>query len=140
MGSFRQKPVGWRYDSRRHSLAAKGISSRQYMMSQEQSQKLAGMMKGMLSDGRPETPEYDKVMRSQLANEQVMKISREAHELEAEGKLRRGDADRFITGDLTDKTKDFLNNTLSYGEYKKEVDRLWERYKTQNNTTLSFFG
>jgi hypothetical protein len=26
--SFRQKPLGWRYDSHRHYLAAKGISSR----------------------------------------------------------------------------------------------------------------
>jgi hypothetical protein len=28
MNSFRSKPLGWRYESQRHSLAARGISSK----------------------------------------------------------------------------------------------------------------
>jgi hypothetical protein len=32
MKSFRAKPVGWQYESHRHSLAAQGVSTKRYMM------------------------------------------------------------------------------------------------------------
>jgi hypothetical protein len=32
MNSFRSKPVGWRYESHRHALAAQGIASKRYFM------------------------------------------------------------------------------------------------------------
>jgi len=36
MRSFRSKPIGWRYESHRHSLAAKGIHSKKYFADQVQ--------------------------------------------------------------------------------------------------------
>ena len=33
--SFRQKPLGWRHDSHRHYLAAKGISTKRYFVRNE---------------------------------------------------------------------------------------------------------
>ena len=44
--SFRSKPVGWRYESARHSLAAKGIKTRYMAMSDDAQMKLRKRVEG----------------------------------------------------------------------------------------------
>ena len=128
MRSFRSKPSGWQYESHRHYLAAKGISTKHtYRADKFDYKRASDGLKSLFSDGRPETEDYGKSMKMQqvdnLRNEVVAKL----HKAQEDGDITPDNAQRFMNDDFTNETKDFLHrDTESYQEYRDDVNRKLE--------------
>jgi len=143
----RYKPIGWRKESYRHYLAAKGIKTRhKYFAEQLASVRKADwadhsadMIRSAFHDGRAEVPDFHEEHKKQFSNELVSKMARELSQGEAEGKYRSGAAETFAKDDLTDLTKDFYDNRLDYAQYKREAERRFAKHKQQYGTEVNLW-
>jgi hypothetical protein len=76
MTSFRSKPIGWRYESQRHSLAAKGVSSKRYEARREFPASPAigqygyGTLVGAYRNARA-IQERDRILKAETAGERA---------------------------------------------------------------------
>lgn len=117
MRSFRAKPVGWKGESHRHYLAAKGIKSRY------DAGKTKAVAKFLFGDGKPETENFDSSMKmvavDNLRNEVVGRLNK----AEEDGEITFENSRRFMNDDFTTETKDFLDNTVDKDTYVANVKR-----------------
>jgi hypothetical protein len=137
--SFRSKPIGWQRDSYRHYLAAKGISTCRYPMTKERAKEIAEGVKSFFSDGRAETPDFSKMQREAQVQEEYARTAQELSNEEQEGKLQSGASERFLEGDFTNETKDFLDKKIDYGQYRNNLNRLMKKHKEQRSCTFDVF-
>jgi hypothetical protein len=117
---MRYKPAGWRYESHRHYLAAKGISSKRYYAMDYKG--AAQKIHWLFDDGRPKTEDFAQQMKMQQVETLKSEVMGKLQKAQETGEITTDNAQRFMNGDFTDETKDFLHrDTESYTQYRGDV-------------------
>ena len=142
MRSFRSRPVGWRQDSHRHYLAAKGIKTRYLAEKPDAAKRVSDMLKFLADDGRPEI-EDTVVIRKQaeidtMRNDLIGKLQDDVEN----GRMTYDASNRFLEkgGPFEDEAKDFKQGVIDYPTFKDNVDRRLERHRQVHKRTLNVFG
>jgi hypothetical protein len=134
MRSFRSKPVGWRQESYRHYLAAKGVKTRYYKG------KIKAIASFLLDDGRAKTADFEQDLKSSAVGEMRDEVTVKLNEAERQGKISFENSRRFMNDDFTTETKDFLDDKIGRGQYQDNVRRRLGRHLTQFGSELNIFG
>jgi hypothetical protein len=133
----RYKPVGWRNDSHRHYLAAKGIKSKY------EAHKY--FSDGEMHDERPFYQEHK--LKSEGMNLRMHDIGKKHDEImqKMEEEVKKGNLDphkreEFFTGDFKKAKEDYLNKTYNTSQFHDEVDRSFTYFMKINDKNLRVFG
>jgi hypothetical protein len=108
-------------------------------MTKERAKEIAEGVKSFFSDGRAETPDFSKMQREAQVQEEYARTAQELSNEEQEGKLQSGASERFLEGDFTNETKDFLDKKIDYGQYRNNLNRLMKKHKEQRSCTFDVF-
>ena len=140
MRSFRSKPVGWRYESHKHALAAKGISSKYFAEGGDKYDKVADFLHAAADDGRAKVPDFHEQHRQEMVNGVVQQYSNEFSNMESAGQLRAGATKSFLQDDLTNECKDFIDEKIDEQTFKSNLARRAAKHKQQYSSTLDVWG
>ena len=141
MRSFRSKPVGWRYESHKHSLAAKGIRSKYFADSApDKYDKVADFLHAAADDGRAKVPDFHEQHRQDMVNGVVKQYSDEFSQGESAGVFRAGVTKSFLQDDLTNECKDFIDEKIDEQTFKSNLARRAAKHKQQHSATLDVWG
>jgi hypothetical protein len=141
MRSFRSKPVGWRYESHKHALAAKGIRSKYFADSApDKYDKVADFLHAAADDGRAKVPDFHEQHRQDMVNGVVKQYSDEFSQGESAGVFRAGATKSFLQDDLTNECKDFIDEKIDEQTFKSNLARRAAKHKQQHSATLDVWG
>ena len=135
MRSFRSKPTGWRYESHRHSLAAKGIKTR-YFAEGDKYDKMSDFLHYAVDDGRAKVVDFHEQHRQNMVNGVVQRYSDEFSQAESAGQLRAGATKSFLQDDLTNECKDFIDEKIDEQTFRANLARRAAKHKQQYASTL----
>jgi hypothetical protein len=133
-----KRPAGWRGESHRHYLAARGVRTNRYYAID--AKRMAAGIKSFFSDGRPDTEDYGKRMDAETIEQQRSEVVRKLQQAEDTGKITHDNAKRFMDDQFTSETKDFLNGTIDRRTYLENVKRKLDSHMGTNSKSLSLFG
>lgn len=139
MRSFRSKPTGWRYESAKHALAARGISTKQKYYAGDGYDKAASFLKGMFSDGSPETIDYKKMMMEHSEADLRANVMARLDAEEQKGNISAENASRFMEEDFMNETKLYFGGG-SKQQYHDNVMRMLERHLKIHDKQFHLFG
>lgn len=137
MASFRGKPTGWRNDSHRHYLAAKGISTKNRYFSkapvvvqEDNVSRTADFIENAVSDGRADTEDLNERMKSDEVNRVHKFYVAEAHKAEDDDRIHSVNTDRFFAkgGPFDDESKDYFDNKIDRKTFNDNVKRRFDNH------------
>lgn len=119
--SFRSKPVGWKGESHRHYLAAKGIKTKnKYFMFKDN--------KGLLNT-TDTAVDFDKELRQRVVNEVSNEVITKLHKEEDENKMNSEWSERFLEFEFKNLANKYLSDkSYTRQEFKDDVSKQLEDY------------
>lgn len=119
-----KRPSGWRHDSYRHYLAAKGVRTAPMRYNSAKESFAQFLEESFADPGESEQKRYRLSVIDMKRNEVMAKLG----EYERDGKISGNDAEKFMREDFTELSKRYEEGSLSKERYSGEVDRLLKRH------------
>jgi hypothetical protein len=118
----------------------KGACDKRYNMTKERAEEIAGTLKGVFSDGLPESKDYEEYLRKRdvdsMRNDVVGKLDGAV----SEGKITARDRQDFLEGTFAPLEREHLGKITTSEQFTSEVERKVDGFISSHDRTKGLFG